>query len=1011
VGARSARLAAAGAAMALAGGLVAGPAHGFAIPVGGEFHVNSHTTDYQILPEVCGNDDGTFVVTWSSNYQDGYGFGVFGQRFDSDGSALGTEFQVNSTSPGYQFKPDSCCTNNGFVVVWGFQSDGDGGGIFGRRFDGTGTPLGTDFQVNSHTTGDQYYPNICCADNGDFIVVWEDQDGRDGDGSGVFGQRFDNAGSSAGTEFQVNSHTTDDQGAAVASCDADGNFVVTWVGGPTFNDTEIFARRFDASAVPQGGEFAVNSFTTDSQRYANVCHHANGDFVIVWAANGFQSVFSSAVVAKRYDSTGVAKEAEFAVTELGLGVGDPDVSCGDDGDFEVTYSGADPIPLFDVTTRMRQVDSTGTPLGSSVIASTTKLGYQNQSAIARAGGDGFVVVWRSTYQEAGNDYGGIYAQRFRTSATTTTTLPFGGFANPEGDEFQINTFTTSEQFGEQGSAVARASDGKFLVVWTTEGRQEGNAAIDGDAVVARLFEADGTPATSEFLVNTYTTRDQNEPVVTAAGDGFVIVWRGYAGASVGTGLFGRTVDGDGAFTSSNFIVDASTSGGGFNADVAGAADGSFVVVWEDDDASGDGLFGRRFDAAGAALGTVFQVNDYTTDDQRRAHVAQHTTGEFVVVWESEGDRDGDSLTIIGQRFDAAGAADGTEFLINTYTSSHQFNPSVDYDGAGNFVVVWDSSYTPFGYIYGSGLFGQRFGNDGSPLGTEFHVNSFLPGYQRAADVAADDDGQFMVVWQTDYIDGDRLGVAARLFDSTGVPLGNDLQVNTFTTDDQYLSQSVATDGKGNFVVVWTSDQQDGFRGGMFGQVFCTDLDADGVCDRIVCERTGVGSEQDISIKPKLVLSKINTDAAAGNDKLTFKGELQLPGSTSFGSLDPGGEGARLLLAATDGTVRSDDTLPAGAAWSTNGAGNRWSYKDKAGAVNGIIKMQIKDRSKKGPNQIQVIVKGKNGTYPIVAGDEPVQATVVFGDVSAGVASECGETAFSAADCKFNGAASKLSCKQ
>ncbi len=76
--ARFARLSGAGAAMALVGGLASAPAHGFAIPVGGEFHVNSFTTDYQILPEVCGNDDGTFVVTWSSSYQDGYGFGVFG---------------------------------------------------------------------------------------------------------------------------------------------------------------------------------------------------------------------------------------------------------------------------------------------------------------------------------------------------------------------------------------------------------------------------------------------------------------------------------------------------------------------------------------------------------------------------------------------------------------------------------------------------------------------------------------------------------------------------------------------------------------------------------------------------------------------------------------------------------------------------------------------------------------------------------------------------------------------
>jgi hypothetical protein len=39
---------------------------------------------------------GGFVVVWQSFSQDGSYFGVFGQRYDSNGAASGSEFQVNT---------------------------------------------------------------------------------------------------------------------------------------------------------------------------------------------------------------------------------------------------------------------------------------------------------------------------------------------------------------------------------------------------------------------------------------------------------------------------------------------------------------------------------------------------------------------------------------------------------------------------------------------------------------------------------------------------------------------------------------------------------------------------------------------------------------------------------------------------------------------------------------------------------------------------------------------------
>ena len=45
---------------------------------------------------------GYFVVVWDSYLQDGSGFGVFAQAYDNAGSLVGSEFQVNQQTLGYQ---------------------------------------------------------------------------------------------------------------------------------------------------------------------------------------------------------------------------------------------------------------------------------------------------------------------------------------------------------------------------------------------------------------------------------------------------------------------------------------------------------------------------------------------------------------------------------------------------------------------------------------------------------------------------------------------------------------------------------------------------------------------------------------------------------------------------------------------------------------------------------------------------------------------------------------------
>src|SRR6185369_12893384 len=113
-------------------------------PVGPHFHVNTYTTGNQNQPTVASDATGNFVVVWMS-YRDGGGgrlgaYGVFGQRYDSSGNGLGGEFQVNSFTSNRQERPATASDATGkFVVVW--DSDGQDGSqlsVFGQRYDSDG---------------------------------------------------------------------------------------------------------------------------------------------------------------------------------------------------------------------------------------------------------------------------------------------------------------------------------------------------------------------------------------------------------------------------------------------------------------------------------------------------------------------------------------------------------------------------------------------------------------------------------------------------------------------------------------------------------------------------------------------------------------------------------------------------------------------------------------------------------------------------------------------------------
>jgi len=190
-------------------------------------------------------DDGNFVVVWQSigsSETDSSGASIQGQRFDAMGAPLGSEFQINTFTSDEQRYPSVASDASGrFVVVW--QSNGSSGSdtssysILAQRYDSKGTPVGAEFQVNTYTTGLQIWPSIAGGDDGDFVVVWTSSgsSGSDSSSRSIQAQRYDVAGNPVGDEFQVNTYTSSAQEDPSAAVRANGDFVVAWTSGSYFD--------------------------------------------------------------------------------------------------------------------------------------------------------------------------------------------------------------------------------------------------------------------------------------------------------------------------------------------------------------------------------------------------------------------------------------------------------------------------------------------------------------------------------------------------------------------------------------------------------------------------------------------------------------------------------------------------------------------------------------------------------------------------------------------------------
>jgi type III secretion system FlhB-like substrate exporter len=387
----------------------------------------------------------------------------------------------------------------------------------------------------------------------------------------------------------------------------------------------------------------------------------------------------------------------------------------------------------------------------------------------------------------------------RPFASASLQAEWGGVLGvvAQSTETLVNQNTSGSQGNHwSGKTVGMDSSGNYVVVWMDGSGADGS----GQGIYARRYDVNGTALGNAFRVNSYTFDSQRNPQVAMAANGsFVVVWESMGQDGSNYGIYAQRYNASGVVQGSEFRVNTLTIDDQREPAVAMDANGNFVITYQAW-ASGNnswGVLATRYNASGVVQGAEFVVNTTLDFDQQEPSVAMDSAGNFVITWQSYG-QEGTSDGIYAQRYNASGVAQGGEFHVNTTTTDNQNLPTVAMDSSGNFVITWES-YAQDGSL--QGIYGQRYNSSGVAQGGEFRLNTTTANAQQNPVVTMTGGGSFAVTWQSTAQDGSLEGVYMRLYDASGNPVTGETRVNTTTTGDQH-SPSIVSNQNGRMVIAW-----------------------------------------------------------------------------------------------------------------------------------------------------------------------------------------------------------------
>jgi Ca2+-binding RTX toxin-like protein len=465
------------------------------------------------------------------------------------------------------------------------------------------------------------------------------------------------------------------------------------------------------------------------------------------------------------------------------------------------------------------------------------------------------------------------------SVITATLLDSTGA--PTGTTFQVNSGLLSL---DDHPAVATASDGSFVVTWTSV-----------NSVYCQTFSAAGTATDTATKVSSSLVAD-NSAVAYTTGGGFVVTYQALSGLK--TNIYAQLYNADGSANGAAFMVNASSAMSTQKPRVSSDANGNFTVVWQQTTtlANLDDIYFQQYTAAGLPIGMQTIVNTTTAGEQADPDISEEPSGAFIVAWDSTNS----GLTMVDfQQFDSTATPVGMQTLASSEDTALQTNPAVVIRNDGIFGIAWvDTALTTISTK------ASYYTATGSPITTAI----------------LSDNGEA----------GDRPAIQFVPSGTTAVAYGTSID-STVSTDVETLSPDLSVDGTGlNNVITGLFNgltfnvTVDGTQS-IFPSAILQSIEVDGGSGNDTINITGTSSSWTGGLtvngddgNDSITIGDLRTTVLGGdgNDTITIgAGDDSIVGGAGNDSIT-GGAGSSVI---TDGD--GNDTIVSGTGASILDAGN------------------------------------------------------------------------------------------
>ena len=411
----------------------------------------------------------------------------------------------------------------------------------------------------------------------------------------------------------------------------------------------------------------------------------------------------------------------------------------------------------------------------------------------------------------------------------------------------LDTNATTDTGGDFNPRVTTDGAGNWVAVWYSNENLGGTAGTDNDIFVSRSTD-NGTTWTAPALLATNGTADigaDTDPQVTSDGAGnWVAVWQSQENLGSTAGfdkdIFVATSTDNGATWTTTVVLNTNAttdSGDDINPQVTTDSAGNWVAVWESAENLGgtagtdwDIFVSTSTDNGGTWTAPAILNTNATTDTggDRFPQVTTDGGGNWVAVWHSfenlGGTAGADSDLFVAASTDN-GATWTTTALLNTNGDSDtgaDFVPQVTTDGAGNWVAAWYSDEDLGG---AAGTDNDIFVSTSTNNGAMWTAPALLntngasdSGGDNRPQVTTDGAGNWVAVWDSDEDLGGTAGTDDDIFAAISTDNGTTWTApalfNTNGVSDvgsDFVPQ-VTTDGVGNWVTAWYSTENLGGAG-------------------------------------------------------------------------------------------------------------------------------------------------------------------------------------------------------